>query len=138
MVAVVPGDRILSVEQVAEKVSLSRRSIYNRLSTGEFPQPVKLGAATRWRESVIDKWIAEVMDGSEHRFSALVVASPNTGRKETICVECCDPADLVEGGPPVFISQPNRADYATETTYKRAAKTRFSCARCKAPFEAAS
>ena len=135
---VVAGDRVLGMGQVIEKCHFSRRKIYLMIAAGQFPQPVKFGKATRWRESVIDQWIAETMDKGSERYAAVIVASPNTGRKETICLDCQGPAELVEGRPPVTIAQPNRADYASELTYRRAVTARFRCARCKRPFENAS
>ena len=137
MVEVIPGDRVLGMGQVIEKVHFSRRKVYMMLQKGEFPQPTKFGKATRWRESVIDQWIADTMDGGNERHQAVIVANPYSGGKQSICPSCQLPGDIVESGGPIFIAQPNRQAYATATGYQRAAKARFRCARCKTPFEAA-
>jgi predicted DNA-binding transcriptional regulator AlpA len=39
---------------------MSRRWLYRAVSAGEFPKPVKIGKATRWRRADLDAWIAEL------------------------------------------------------------------------------
>lgn len=51
---------LLSPVQAAVYVSMSRRWLYRALSAGEFPKPVKIGKATRWRRADLDAWIAEL------------------------------------------------------------------------------
>lgn len=44
---------------VKARTGLSRSEIYRRSATGDFPQPVKLGAkASAWSSAEIDNWIA--------------------------------------------------------------------------------
>ena len=51
---------LLTIEQVCQRTTLGRTSIYQRLREDEtFPQPVRLTKRTvRWRSADIDKWIA--------------------------------------------------------------------------------
>lgn len=50
---------ILRRKQVEARTGLSRSTIYQRISLGEFPAPVSLGArAVGWIESEITDWLA--------------------------------------------------------------------------------
>jgi prophage regulatory protein len=51
-----PGS-LLRLADVCKMLGLSRSSIYNRLSEGNFPKPVRLGIrAVRWRVDAIEAW----------------------------------------------------------------------------------
>ena len=51
-------DYLLTIKEVADRVSLSRSGIYGMIKLGSFPKPQRLGAkAVRWRSSVIQQWI---------------------------------------------------------------------------------
>lgn len=50
--------RLLRRAEVETITGLSRSAIYDRLTTGEFPSPVKLGrGVVRWRSDELDAWI---------------------------------------------------------------------------------
>lgn len=49
---------ILRLPEVERRVGLRRSSIYERVSRGAFPQPVKLGTASGWLEDEIEQWLA--------------------------------------------------------------------------------
>lgn len=52
-------DRILRRKDVEAQIGLSRSTIYDAMSRGEFPRPLKLGRrAVGWRQSDIDAWLA--------------------------------------------------------------------------------
>ncbi len=51
---------LLSPVQASVYVGMSRRWVYRAVSAGEFPKPVKIGKATRWRRADLDAWIAEL------------------------------------------------------------------------------
>lgn len=53
------SDKFLRLPKVTEKVGLQRTAIYDKISTGEFPEPVKLGNVSVWLESELDEWIRE-------------------------------------------------------------------------------
>jgi prophage regulatory protein len=56
--AIMVGQSILRRKQVELRTGLSRTGIYEKLASGEFPQPIKLGArAVGWLESEINGWI---------------------------------------------------------------------------------
>jgi len=52
------NQNLLSAKAVAQILSLSKRQVFRLNSSGKIPQPVKVGGATRWCESDIQKWIA--------------------------------------------------------------------------------
>jgi len=51
-------EKLLRLTGVQRRVPLSRSMLYLKISRGEFPQPIDLGArAVAWLESEIDSWI---------------------------------------------------------------------------------
>lgn len=51
-------ERLLSLEQVSERVGMKRTSIYKLVKSGEMPCPVKVGPkASRWLESEVEDFI---------------------------------------------------------------------------------
>ncbi|NLS97973.1 MAG: helix-turn-helix domain-containing protein [Planctomycetaceae bacterium] len=48
---------LLTPDQAAAYIGMSRRWVYRAASAGEFPRPVKIGSATRWRRSDLDQWV---------------------------------------------------------------------------------
>ena len=52
------GKRMLALAAVIEKVGLGRDTVYKGVRNDTFPQPVKLGRATRWFEHEIDAYLS--------------------------------------------------------------------------------
>ena len=51
---------VLRRKQVETRVGLRRSSLYQRISEGSFPAPIKLGGrAVGWIESEIVEWLAD-------------------------------------------------------------------------------
>ncbi|HED53176.1 MAG TPA: DNA-binding protein [Phycisphaerales bacterium] len=50
---------LLTVGDVAERLSCSTRTVYRLSDSGQMPRPIRLGALVRWDGAVIDRWIAE-------------------------------------------------------------------------------
>lgn len=51
---------ILRLPEVRARTGLSRSTIYQRMSKGEFPSPVSLGdRAVGWVKQEVDQWIAD-------------------------------------------------------------------------------
>ena len=48
---------LITVKEVAEMLGLSERTIYRLSDAGDMPNPVKLGAAVRWRKQELETWI---------------------------------------------------------------------------------
>ena len=58
--------KIYRLPEVMTMTGLSRSSIYLRISTNEFPKPVKLGRrAVGWPEDTIIAWQAKVMEAQD-------------------------------------------------------------------------
>jgi len=58
--------RIYRLPDVMNMTGLSRSSIYLRISTNEFPKPVKLGRrAVGWPEDSIIAWQAKMMEAQD-------------------------------------------------------------------------
>ena len=71
--------RFLRLAEVQRRVPYSRSTIYLKVSRGEFPPPIDLGArAVAWLESDIDEWIASRIEKS-HAL-APVASEPGNGR----------------------------------------------------------
>ena len=57
--------RIIRMADVQARTGLSRSTIYQWVSDGSFPQPIRLGArAVGWIESEVDAWIREQIAAS--------------------------------------------------------------------------
>jgi prophage regulatory protein len=53
-------EKFLRLSEVQRRVPYSRSTIYLKVSLGEFPKPVSLGArAVAWLESDVDEWITQ-------------------------------------------------------------------------------
>jgi prophage regulatory protein len=48
---------LLAVKEVAVETRLGTRTIWRLVSKGEFPAPIALGGATRWRRQDIEKFL---------------------------------------------------------------------------------
>jgi prophage regulatory protein len=58
--------KIYRLPDVMNMTGLSRSSIYLRISTNEFPKPVKLGRrAVGWPEDTIIAWQAKMMEAQD-------------------------------------------------------------------------
>jgi len=53
--------RLLKIAEVMGRVGLAKATIYARIQNGGFPKPVSLGSSSRWVESEIDAWIADLV-----------------------------------------------------------------------------
>ena len=52
-----PAPRLLTVEDLANMLGMSTRTVWRRVSAGEIPDPVKVGGLTKWRRSDIERWL---------------------------------------------------------------------------------
>jgi prophage regulatory protein len=58
--------KIYRLHDVMNMTGLSRSSIYLRISTNEFPKPVKIGRrAVGWPEDSIIAWQAKIMEARD-------------------------------------------------------------------------
>jgi|CXWL01.1.fsa_nt_gi excisionase family DNA binding protein len=59
-----PRDRmsefvLITLEELAEILHLSSRTLQRKLSAGELPTPIRIGRSIRWQMSTILKWIQD-------------------------------------------------------------------------------
>jgi prophage regulatory protein len=47
------------ITSIAERLTISRSTIYAWVREGRFPPPGKLGTTSRWLASEVDNWICE-------------------------------------------------------------------------------
>jgi len=53
-------DRILRIRTVLHRTGLSRSTLYRKIQDGTFPRQVQISVhGAGWRESMIDRWIAD-------------------------------------------------------------------------------
>lgn len=53
-------ERILRMRTVLERTGLSRSTLYRKMRDGTFPKQVRISEHCRgWRESAINRWIAD-------------------------------------------------------------------------------
>lgn len=53
-----PINQLVTVREVAHQLAMSERSVWRLVSAGKLVAPIKIGGATRWRQSDLMKWIA--------------------------------------------------------------------------------
>ena len=58
-----PPERLLTITNVENIVGFRSSSIYLKIQQGTFPRPIKIGAASRWRESEVQAWIQKQIHG---------------------------------------------------------------------------
>lgn len=52
-----PRIKLLTIEQVCEATGLAASTIYQLVTSGDFPKPVKVGRQNKWRESTLVAWL---------------------------------------------------------------------------------
>ena len=50
--------KLLTVQDVAELLSIGVSSVWRKARSGDLPQPVKIGGSTRWRRADIEALFA--------------------------------------------------------------------------------
>ncbi|MXO65364.1 helix-turn-helix transcriptional regulator [Altericroceibacterium endophyticum] len=55
-------DRIIRLKTVLDRTGLSRSTLYRKIDEGSFPRQIPISArGTGWRESAVERWIADPM-----------------------------------------------------------------------------
>ena len=49
---------LLNADEVAHRLNISRTSLYQWLSSGRIPSPIRLGRHSLWRAEEIRQWVA--------------------------------------------------------------------------------
>lgn len=61
--AIPTTERLLPLPEVESRSGFKSSFIYQLIKEGKFPKPVKIGAASRWRESEVQQWIQDQIKG---------------------------------------------------------------------------
>lgn len=48
---------LIKAETVGKRLAVSKRQVFRLDSSGRIPEPVRIGASVRWRQSDIQRWI---------------------------------------------------------------------------------
>ena len=51
------GGSLLTIDDLAKRLSVSKGTIRNHLNEGRIPSPIRLGTTLRWRPQDIETWI---------------------------------------------------------------------------------
>ncbi len=60
------GDQLLTAEQVAGRLNISKSSLYDAVKDGRLPKPLRFGGRLRWKPQQIDLWIEAGMPEGNH------------------------------------------------------------------------
>ena len=50
--------QLIDISELANRLSVSKRTIWRLDARGAIPSPLRLGSSVRWRESEIQEWVA--------------------------------------------------------------------------------
>lgn len=53
------NEQLLPLPDVESSIGFKRSHIYDLIKQGRFPAPVAIGTSRRWKNSDVQKWIAE-------------------------------------------------------------------------------
>jgi prophage regulatory protein len=53
------SDNLLSIKSVMLKIEFGPTKIYDMIAKGEFPAPIKIGAASRWSAADVNNWVED-------------------------------------------------------------------------------
>ncbi len=51
--------RLLTIGEVAERLSISKATAWRLIEQGDFPASLRIGWSRRWAESVVEDWLRE-------------------------------------------------------------------------------
>ncbi|MBX9916896.1 MAG: AlpA family phage regulatory protein [Nitrosomonas sp.] len=58
-------ERLINLDEVESITGFKSSYIYSKIQKGLFPQPVKIGTTSRWRESQVLAWVhAQIESGT--------------------------------------------------------------------------
>ena len=60
-----PRDGLLRVDQVAEKLGISKRTVWRLASSGKLSRPVAIGRSSRWKPADVERFVANLTPGRD-------------------------------------------------------------------------
>lgn len=71
---------MLRMRTVLERTGLSRSTLYRKMRDGTFPNQVQISEHCRgWRESAINRWMADPVSYKESQLGHAMNAQPRSG-----------------------------------------------------------
>ena len=58
--------QLISASQLAEMLSLSKRTVWRLVAAGKIIEPIRLGTNVRWKLADIEKWIESGCPANQH------------------------------------------------------------------------
>lgn len=52
-------DALIKLPEVCRQAGFGKSAIYAMIAAGEFPEPIKLGCASRWSQLEVQGWITK-------------------------------------------------------------------------------
>lgn len=72
--------QMLDVNQVADRLTCSPRTVYRQVDMGRMPSPVHIGRLVRWPASAIDEWISQGCPDQRQRQTSMPRRQSGGGR----------------------------------------------------------
>ncbi|MDU6684224.1 MAG: AlpA family transcriptional regulator [Enterobacteriaceae bacterium] len=58
------NDQMVDMKFITTFTGLTDKWFYKLISEGDFPQPIKMGRASRWLKSEVEKWMQQRINDS--------------------------------------------------------------------------
>lgn len=62
--SVADSKKLITLDEAASLLSISRRTLEREIAAGRFPRPLKIGRATRVAVSVLESYLSQLAGGS--------------------------------------------------------------------------
>lgn len=72
--------KMLNVNQVADLLTCSPRTVYRQVDMGCMPKPIRIGRLVRWPAGAIDEWISQGCPDQRQRQTSLPRRQSGGGR----------------------------------------------------------
>ena len=59
-----PPERLINLDEVESITGFKSSYIYSKIQKSEFPRPLKIGTASRWKFSEVQQWIHNQIQGN--------------------------------------------------------------------------
>lgn len=54
--------KLIPLSVVCDTTGTKKSAIYDRISKGTFPKPIKIGSASRWVQSQVQEWVKNAVE----------------------------------------------------------------------------
>lgn len=77
-----PKDRLLALAELRSLIPLSKSKLYDEISHGRFPAPVKVGRSALWRLNEVEAWMASLSPIEFPAVRSLAGSAPAHNREQ--------------------------------------------------------